>query len=341
MSGFYEAPSVDDKAIWDLWLSMHHLPAATVADELGIFDAICGAPLSLDAIAGKLSLNRRALSATLAMLCALNLASRREGLYHPTGVTRVYLKSDSEYYWGPLFSSYKDSSPVHAQLVEFLKHGDVGRKDRPVDGWAAGKIAPEAAQFIAKFMHAHSLSAAVGAARAGVFDGVKRLLDVGGGSGVFAISAAQRNPGLKATVMDLDTMCAASNDLFVSRSGVKDRVDTIAVDMFREAWPEGYDALFFSNIFHDWNEETNADLAKKAFGALPSGGRVLLHEMLMNDNEDGPLTPASFSMLMLRGTQGKQYTFRELTDILEGAGFADVVATQTSPYYSIVSARKP
>ncbi len=341
MSGYYEAPSVDDRAIWDLWLSMHHLPAATAAEELGIFDALCETPLSFDDLAAKFSLNRRALSALMAMLCALKLTTRREGVYRPTAVTRDYLKSDSEYFWGPLLSSYKNESSVHKQLMELLKQGDTDMSGRHVEGWAAGKIEAETAKFIARFMHAHSLPAAVAAARSGVYDGVKKFLDVGGGSGVFAIAAAQRHPDLAATVMDLDTMCAAAQEIFIEGSGVETRVDTAAVDMFREDWPQGYDALFFSNIFHDWNEDTNAVLAKKSFDALPSGGRIFLHEMLMNDNEDGPLTTASFSMLMLRGTKGKQYTLRELGGILEGAGFAGVAATQTSPYYSVVSARKP
>ncbi|PQA87902.1 methyltransferase [Hyphococcus luteus] len=340
MSGDYEAPSINDKAIWDLWLSMHHLPAATAAEEVGIFDALCETPLSFDALADKLSLNRRALSALMAMLCGLNLVTRREGVYRPAPVTRAYLKSDSDYFWGPLFSSYKDESRVHKQLLELLKQGETDMSGRPVEGWAAGKITPEAAQFIAKFMHAHSLPAAVAAARSGAFRGVKKFLDVGGGSGVFAIAAAQRDPALQATIMDLDTMCAAAEEIFVKGSGVEARVDTVAVDMFREDWPQGYDALFFSNVFHDWNEKTNAELARRSYDALPSGGRIFLHEMLMNDNEDGPLTTASFSMLMLRGTQGKQYTLRELTAILEGAGFTGVEAIQTSPYYSVVSAGK-
>ncbi len=340
MSGQYEAPNVDDKAIWDLWLSMHYLPAATAADELGIIDALCARPMTLDELLQDLSLNRRALGVTMSVLCALNLAARRDGVYHPTSVARAYLRSDSEYYWGPLFSSYKNSSSIHEQLINLLKSGDGGVRDRPSDGWEAGKITPDAAAFIAKFMHAHSLPAAVAAARSGVFRGVKKLLDVGGGSGVFAIAAAQRNKALHASVMDLDTMCDAAQEIFISESGVGDRVDTIAVDMFREDWPKGYDALFFSNIFHDWNEEINATLSKKAYDVLPSGGRIFLHEMLMNDNEDGPLATASFSMLMLRGTKGKQYTLRELTTILEGAGFADVSAMQTSPYYSVVSATK-
>ena len=161
MCVFYYAPGADDMSIWYLWLSMHYLPAATVADELGIVDALCEEPMTLDALAEKLSLNARALAVTLSVLCALNLAARRDGAYHPTMTARTYLRSGGDYYWGPLFSSYKDASPIHAQLLSLLKTGDAGVAGRNVEGWAAGKIAPDTARFIAKFMHAHSLPAAV------------------------------------------------------------------------------------------------------------------------------------------------------------------------------------
>jgi acetylserotonin N-methyltransferase len=340
VSGFYEAPTVDDRAIWDIWLSMHYLPAATASEELGVFDALCDAPLTLDELAGRLSLNRHALSVTMSLLCAMGLVFRREGRLHPSSTACTYLTSKSVYSWSSLFYTFKQSSQIHVELVSLLKTGKTPREDKPSDGWEAGEIPPETARGIAKFMHAHSLPAAVAAARSGAFKDVRKFLDVGGGSGVFAIAAAQRNEKLRAAVMDLKTMCEAARELFINGSGVADRVDTVAVDMFREPWPTGYDALFFSNIFHDWDETINRSLSKKAFDVLPAGGRIFLHEILMSDNEDGPLSAASFSMLMLRGTKGKQYTLRELTGFLEEAGFKGVAATQTSPYYSLVSATK-
>jgi acetylserotonin N-methyltransferase len=111
--------------------------------------------------------------------------------------------------------------------------------------------------------------------------------------------------------------------------------------MFRQPWPRGYDALFFSNIWHDWNVRTCQWLAARAFEALPSGGRILLHEMLLDDDGNGPVTAASFSMLMLLATQGQQFTFGELKGMLEGAGFARIDATATHPYYSVVTGHKP
>ncbi len=112
--------------------------------------------------------------------------------------------------------------------------------------------------------------------------------------------------------------------------------------MFTQRWPRGHDAHFFSNIFHDWSEDTCRLLASKSFEALPSGGHILLHEILMDDDGCGPLPAAAFSLLMLLGTRGKQYSLPELRQILEPAGFVDLEAARTGGgYYSLVSARKP
>jgi acetylserotonin N-methyltransferase len=111
--------------------------------------------------------------------------------------------------------------------------------------------------------------------------------------------------------------------------------------MFRQPWPAGYDAVFFSNVWHDWNVRTCQWLAARAFEALPSGGRIMLHEMLLDDDGAGPVTAASFSLLMLLATQGQQFTPGELAAIVEGVGFERVDTTATHPYYSIVTAYKP
>jgi acetylserotonin N-methyltransferase len=98
--------------------------------------------------------------------------------------------------------------------------------------------------------------------------------------------------------------------------------------------------MFFSNIFHDWNAETNAFLARRSYEALQHGGRILLHEQLLAEDGSGPVTTASFSMLMLLGTHGRQYTFAELEQILSSAGFVDIDSRATYGYYSVVSGRK-
>jgi hypothetical protein len=66
----------------------------------------------------------------------------------------------------------------------------------------------------------------------------------------------------------------------------------------------------------------------------------MLHEMLLDDGGSGSAAAAAFSMLMLLATQGQQFTFAEVRDILEKAGFEDVETLQTAGYYSITTGYK-
>jgi acetylserotonin N-methyltransferase len=121
----------------------------------------------------------------------------------------------------------------------------------------------ERARRVASAMQSHSLPAAIALALNGNFDGVTRLLDVGGGSGCFTVAAAQAHPHLRCTVMELPAMCEVARG-YIEAGGVTDRVDTRAIDMFRQPWPGGYDALLFSNVWHDWNVRTCRWLAARA-----------------------------------------------------------------------------
>jgi acetylserotonin N-methyltransferase len=95
-----------------------------------------------------------------------------------------------------------------------------------------------------------------------------------------------------------------------------------------------------SNILHDWDFDTASILVQKAYGALPPGGQILIHEMLLDDSHDGPPTAAAFSFYMLVGTKGQQFTASELSSILEKVGFTEVSITPAHGYYALVSARK-
>jgi acetylserotonin N-methyltransferase len=342
----YQLPPIDDRAVWDTWLSLHYLPSVTVADELGIFKTLHESPTGAVELAERLRYDRRATIALLRMLAAMGYLKQRLGQYQLTDAGRLYLLKDSPYYWGHMLSKRTN---VHDTLKEHLlgrsPSGIPGRRPEQAiregspGAWAWGQIEVEQARGVAARMHSHSLPAAIGLARSANFSGVTRLLDAGAGSGCYPIALAQANPSLRATLMELPAMCDVAQE-YIKAGSVADRVDTVAVDMFRDPWPEGYDGVFFANVWHDWNFETCAWLAKQTYDILPSGGHVFLHEMLLDDDGDGPLTSVSFSMMML-GAEGQQFTLPELKCLLEEAGFAGIEASNTYGYYSLVSARKP
>ena len=127
----------------------------------------------------------------------------------------------------------------------------------------------------------------------------------------------------------------------IALSGLLDRVACFPGDMFKSSWPERRDAVLFSNVFHDWDLDTCAALARSAYAALKPGGSILLHEMLLDEDRSGPLAVACCSVTLLLFERGRQYTAGELSELLSGAGFTDFRSTPTCAYYSLVQARRP
>lgn len=341
-----EPPTCDDRPIWDLMLAWNQFPTLMAADELGLFPLLEGAPRSREAIRDELSIGDRACEAMLGVMVSLDLLAMRRGLFHLTDLSRNFLLPTSPYYWGGMLALLRDF-PMNGATVRDAMQRDqrpsvfAAEEDKGLsDDWAGGDLDPEKARGITAAMHSHSFPAAMGVARWGDFSGANRLLDVAGGSGCFCIALAMKHPDMNFTVMELPSVCAVARE-YIAEYGLEDRIDTRGIDMFRETWPSDHDAIFLSNVLHDWDRRAREHLARSAFEALPGGGRIYIHEVLLDDTKTGPRAATSFSLHILLFAEGKQYTIDELDALLRGAGFTDVELTPSYGYYSLVSARKP
>jgi acetylserotonin N-methyltransferase len=249
----------------------------------------------------------------------------------------AYFLPDSPYYSG----GHSEFSRARVnEYFEVIKTAVVHDGDQ--DKQLAVNIAELPPEVIHSFignMHTLTLAAAAGLGQLDIFENIGSILDVGGGSGSLSMAIVANNPNTQSTIMDLEPIreIAASN---VDEYSLSNRVSTITGDMFKDAWPTGHDAVLFGNIFHDWDVDSCQRLAQSAYDALPPGGTILLHEILLDDDKSGPLMAANFSVTMLVYEKGKQYTFTELKNMLETAGFTDCKVTKAFGYYSLVSATK-
>lgn len=334
-----EVPTTDDRLMWDIYLSANILPSVAACDELGVFSLLDQQPCTRADVAAHLSLTDDWVEVLLGVLGALDLVRVQDGRFHLTNSARTYLLPESPYYRGFTLRRFAQND-VGQRLKRSLASSSSTSDRYVVRDWSAGEITREQAETSTRTMHGLSFPSAVAMARTGDFKDVSRLLDVAGGSGGFAIALAQRYPQMRCSVADLPIVCELAAEL-IAHYGVQDQVDTLPLNMFFEAWPTGYDAMFFSCVLHDWNLEQRTQLIQNAFAALPSGGRIYIHEMLLNDVGDGPPGPALFSVNMRIGTAGKQFSAPELRRALEQVGFRDVSVQNTYAYFSLVSARRP
>lgn len=336
----FSLPAVDDTLVWNAFLDVYKVPALSVAIELGIFESLDAQPDSPEGLAERRDYDVRGLRALLPMLMQLGFLRQHGGRYQLNEAGRQYMLKDSPYFWGHVFSRVgKTLGPTQLLLETINKERERAARKRPADGWEDGHVDMETARIVTAFMHSHSMPAAVGMTHAYDFSRFGRVLDIGGGSGCFSIAMAAANPQLRCTVMELPTICTLAQG-YIAEAGLSDRIDTTTVDMFRAAWPEGYDAHFFSNIFHDWSFETCLQLARSSHAALPPGGRILLHEMLLDDSGTAPAHAVTFSLLMAMGTKGQQFSYPQLQELLQQAGFRRVSCQPSYGYFSLVSAEK-
>jgi hypothetical protein len=154
------------------------------------------------------------------------------------------------------------------------------------------------------------------------------LLDVGGGTGIYSIACLQKNPRLRAIVWDRPEVLKVTREM-ADAHGVADRLDTRSGDMFADPVPGAADVHLLSNVLHDWDVPACRALIGRCAAALPAGGRLLIHDVFLNDDLGGPLAIALYSAALSSLTEGRAYSAAEYRVWLAEAGLAanEVVPT--------------
>jgi cyclopropane fatty-acyl-phospholipid synthase-like methyltransferase len=332
-------PTCNDALPRETWMSMFHFPTLTVADELGLFSLLHEVPAVASDVAKKLDLGARATEALLGLMTSLGYLVQQDEKFSLTEVSRNFMLPESPYYWGGMLKFMANNPITHSVLLASLRD-DKSSVYEAKEIWETHELEAEKAKLFTSAMHSHSIATAFSAVKQGDFASVKRLLDVGGGSGAFCIALAQKYPQIYSTILELPIICSIAED-YIAADGLSERIDTRAGNFFQDSFPDDYDAILFSNVFHDWNWQKCLYLAKRSFEALPQGGRIFLHEILLSETKDSPIVATSMSMCMIWATEGKQYTASELHQILTEAGFEEILVIPTDAYYSLITARKP
>jgi predicted O-methyltransferase YrrM len=212
----------------------------------------------------------------------------------------------------------------HANLVpSWHRLHEAALAGGPVRARASHGDATELEDFLMG-MHGNSLGVAARAAREIDLGGRRRLLDLGGGPGTWAVQFALANPGLKVTIFDLPTSRPFAERI-VADAGLAGRVVFQGGDFTEDELPAGHDVAWLSHILHGEGPAACRAIVAKAVQALEPGGLLLVHEFILDDERTSPLFPALFSLNMLAGTpEGRSYSVSELSAMLSEAGARDV-----------------
>jgi acetylserotonin N-methyltransferase len=330
MSDLSHAPATDPVALYAVRDSLY-APDMLIAAVNGFdfFTWIDAHPCGVDDIARHFGFHRRPVDVMTTLFVSMGLLERAASVLQTTDLAREHLVSTSPWYLGPYYPRVADR-PIARDLIEVLRTGQparfAGREDE--DDWHRAMESETVAEEFTAAMDRRGALTAQALARQIDLAGHERLLDIAGGSGVFACALARRFPGLRASVLEKAPVDAIAHRS-IARRGCADRVQVIVGDMLENALPAGHDVHLFSNVLHDWDEDVVRRLLRASADALPEGGVIVIHDAFLNATKTGPLAIAEYSVLLMHVTQGRCYAASELEAWLSETGFSpqSVMAT--------------
>lgn len=313
---------------------------AAALTEFDFFTRLAPKPSDLAEICRELGTHRRPTDVMLTLFVANGFLSLRDGTYAVTPLAHEHLVRTSPSYLGPYYASLKDR-PVVKDFITIL------RTDKPANWgsykdekpWTEAMLTEEFATTFTAAMDCRGFTLGPAMAQAAPIGARRRLLDIAGGSGIYACALVANHPGLSATVFERSPVDGITRRMIAKR-GFQDRVDVRAGDMFRDPLPTGYDAHLFSNVLHDWDVDKVRMLIAASAAALPAGGLFISHDAHLNEDKTGPAPVAAYSALLMSVTEGRCYAVSELRTYLTAAGFTDIRHQETACDRSIVTAVK-
>jgi 3-hydroxy-5-methyl-1-naphthoate 3-O-methyltransferase len=316
----------------------------TAIVHLDLFSWLAERPSTTEEICRGLETTARPTDVMLTLFAAMGLVETRGGQgeqqFHVTPTAREHLVKTSPWFLGPYYESLKNR-PIALDLLKVLKTGKPANWSSQKDSHDWHK-AMESEAFATQFtaaMDCRGVYLAQAVAKSLDLSRHRRVLDIAGGSGIYACSLVTHHPHLSATVFEKPPVDGIATRAIANR-GCSDRVALVAGDMLVDRLPVDADVHLWSNVLHDWGEPVVRQLIQQSFDALPSGGLVVIHDAYLNPAKNGPLHVAEYSVLLMHSSEGRCYSTREMEQYLTDAGFCDVRYRDTVAARGVMTATK-
>jgi SAM-dependent methyltransferase len=325
----------------DSFSAMMNAKAILAANELKVFDALAGGPLTARELAARIGASEHGTQDLADALCASGYLAREAERVALTASSRKWLVSSSPSYVGHMLEHINDLWGVWLNLEEAIRKGSppasnyqdwLGNEDyrRILRRHIVGLR--DMARFSApELLRAVRLPA-----------GARRLLDIGGGHGGYSVAFCKKYAGLTATVFDLEATAEIGRQI-VERERMSDRVKFEVGNFLTDELGSGYDAALYFNIIHNYSEAENRRVLAKAAAALKPGGRLIIWDMFKEPGGGRDVQPALMALHMLVASGGTSYLVEDVYGWLADAGFERPTRkeTRTAPGLSLILTRKP
>ena len=258
----------------------------------------------------------------LTLARANGLIKTTEDQHSITLLAEEFLASDSPWNLHPYFAPIQDTQ-ITQDFLTVLRTGKPANWQAQEEGsdWHTSMHDEDFARSFTQIMNCRGLAFGqkLAQALAPHLADKSHLLDVGGGSGIYASTMIAAHPHLKGSVLEQAPVDSIATEE-IAKHGLSKKLEVITADMFECDWP-ACDVLLLSNVLHDWDMPEVRILCEKAAATLSKDGLLVIHEAFIDDDKSGPLPVAEYSALLMNITQGKCYCPNEYGLILEELGF--------------------
>lgn len=308
--------------------------------EFDFFSWLTENPSDKPAICRAFDLAERPVDVMLTLFTADGFLRREGAVFHATQLAQEHLVRTSPFFLGPYYASLQER-PVVRDFVKILRTGKPANwgSYQHQKEWSEAMLTDEFATTFTSAMDCRGCYLGPALARQIKAEGRQRLLDIAGGSGIYACAIVARHTHLNATVFErppVDRIAAT----MIEKRGFSARVNVTAGDMFADPLPRDHDLHLFSNVLHDWDVEKVRALLAASYQALPRSGMLIVHDAHLNADKSGPLPVARYSTLLMSVTEGKCYSTAEMEALLGETGFREPTFATTVADRSVITAHK-
>jgi SAM-dependent methyltransferase/predicted transcriptional regulator len=315
-------PTTTDQ-VFELLDASFTAAALAAALELGLFRLLDERPLAADAIGERFGIPRRRCRYWLQLLEQAGLLARDgEGLILSPAARAAILEAYAPESWAHLAL---ETRGLNRWLTDFTSHLTTPGSAREALGLARRDYLADmiddpslARRFTGMLRDFHLPMAGELAPKIGM-DGVDRMMDLGGGSGIFSLALLRRHPRLTAVVVDVPPVCTAAREL-AGEGEAAGRITWHEANFLEEALPGGFDLVLECDV-----DVYGEALFRKVRGSLNPGGRFVIVDQLAP--APGTAPPVRAHWALQHALDDPDFTFLtsdEVETLLCTAGFTSI-----------------
>lgn len=326
-----------------------YLPGAalSVALELGLFWQLAEQPQNAADVAKALGLPGNRCRYWLDFLCDVGLLDRVSEGYAPSAAAcSAILEANDREAWALRAQEAREWLPAIQDLAYHIRE--------PGSVWAAQGLtapdyvvrmveSPERSRRFSRLLYEVHQPLAGELVSFLDMTGVRRMMDLGGGSGVVSMALLHRYPHLSAVVVDHANVCVAGREIarefarsLPAENGIEGRLAFHAADFMREELPSGFELILECDV-----GVYSEALFRKLWAALNPGGRFVIVDNMIQTESLAP--PSLVRRGFLESLEDPDFSFPcagEIRATMVQAGFQSLSEQWVSNGFVVIEARK-